>query len=71
VDVDVDVNVNATSGGAGVLQFKYGGREGAPHDLGHCSHLHMGSLGGNNIGAAGARDLGAALQVNKTLTTLM
>jgi hypothetical protein len=31
----------------------------------------MGSLGGNNIGAAGARDLGAALQVNTTLTTLM
>jgi hypothetical protein len=30
----------------------------------------MGSLYGNNIGAAGARDLGAALQVNKTLTTL-
>jgi hypothetical protein len=42
-----------------------------PHDLGHCSHLHMGSLGGNNIGAAGARDLGAALQVNTTLTSLM
>jgi hypothetical protein len=34
------------------------------------SHLHMGSLGGNNIGAAGARDLGAALQVNTTLMTL-
>jgi hypothetical protein len=34
------------------------------------SHLHMGSLGGNDIGAAGARDLGAALQVNTTLTTL-
>jgi hypothetical protein len=31
----------------------------------------MGSLGNNNIGTAGARDLGAALQVNKTLTTLM
>jgi hypothetical protein len=30
----------------------------------------MGSLGGNNIGAAGAWDLGAALQVNTTLTTL-
>ncbi len=46
-----------------------GGREG-PHDLGRCSHLHMGSLGVNNIGAAGARDLGAALQVNTTLTKL-
>jgi hypothetical protein len=41
-----------------------------PHDLGQCSHFHMGSLGWNNIGAAGARDLGAALQVNTTLTTL-
>jgi hypothetical protein len=41
-----------------------------PHDLGQCSHLHMGSLGGNNIGAAGARNLGAALQVNTTLMTL-
>jgi hypothetical protein len=30
----------------------------------------MGSLYLNNIGAAGARDLGAALQVNTTLTTL-
>jgi hypothetical protein len=34
------------------------------------SHLHMGSLHYNNIGAAGARDLGAALRVNTTLTTL-
>jgi hypothetical protein len=31
----------------------------------------MGSLGGNNIGAAGARDLRAALQVNTTLTELL
>jgi hypothetical protein len=31
----------------------------------------MGSLRGNNVGDAGARDLGAALQVNTTLTTLM
>jgi hypothetical protein len=30
----------------------------------------MGSLANNNIGDAGARDLGAALQVNTTLTTL-
>jgi hypothetical protein len=30
----------------------------------------MGSLDRNNIGDAGARDLGAALQVNTTLTTL-
>jgi hypothetical protein len=41
-----------------------------PHDLGQCSHLRIGSLGGNNIGAAGAEDLGAALQVNTTLTEL-
>jgi hypothetical protein len=41
-----------------------------PHDLGQYSHLHMVSLRDNNIGAAGARDLGAALQVNTTLTTL-
>ncbi len=44
-------------------------REREPHDLGQCSH-YMGSLQLNNIGAAGARDLGAALQVNTTLTTL-
>jgi hypothetical protein len=41
-----------------------------PHDLVQCSRLHMGSLGDNRIGAAGARDLGVALQVNTTLTTL-
>jgi hypothetical protein len=41
-----------------------------PHDLGQCSHLHMGSLDGNNIGAAGAQDLGAALRINTTLTKL-
>jgi hypothetical protein len=41
-----------------------------PHDLGQCSHVHMGSLGISNIGDAGARDLGAALQVNTTLTEL-
>jgi hypothetical protein len=41
-----------------------------PNDLGQCQHLHMGSLGVNKIGAVGARDLGAALQVNTTLTTL-
>jgi hypothetical protein len=35
-----------------------------------CSHLHMGSLPFNNMGAAGARDLGGALQVNTTLTEL-
>jgi hypothetical protein len=47
-----------------------GPSESEPHDLGQCSHLHTGSLNGNGIGAAGARDLGAALQVNTTLTTL-
>jgi hypothetical protein len=36
-----------------------------------CSHLHMGSLDRNYIGDEGARDLGAALQVNTTLMTLM
>jgi hypothetical protein len=41
-----------------------------PYDLGQCSHLHMGSLGNNNISASGAQDLGALLQVNTTLTTL-
>jgi hypothetical protein len=30
----------------------------------------MGSLDDNNVGDAGARDLGAALQVNTTLTEL-
>jgi hypothetical protein len=40
--------------------------------FGQCSHLHMGSLDENNIGDAGALDLGAALRVlvNTTLTTL-
>jgi hypothetical protein len=46
------------------------GAEWEPHDLGQCSHLHMGSLDENNIGDAGALDLGAALRVNTTLTTL-
>jgi hypothetical protein len=41
-----------------------------PHGLGQCSHLRMGSLARNNIGDAGARYLGAALQVNTTLTEL-
>jgi hypothetical protein len=41
-----------------------------PHDLGQCSHLHTGSLGRNNIGDEGAQYLGAALQVNTTLTLL-
>jgi hypothetical protein len=41
-----------------------------PKNLGQCSHLHMGSLIRNNIGDAGARDLGAALRVNTTLTML-
>ncbi len=45
------------------------------HNLCQFSRLPMDSLGnplaGNNIGDAGARDLGAALQVNTTLTTLM
>ncbi len=41
-----------------------------PHKFDQRSHLHMGSLGGNNIDDAGTRDLGAALQVNTTLTTL-
>jgi hypothetical protein len=41
-----------------------------PYDLGQ-SHLNMGSLGRNNVGAAGARDLGAALRINTTLTKLM
>jgi hypothetical protein len=43
---------------------------GEPHDLGQCSHLHLDSLWSNQIGDEGARDLGAALQVNTTLTTL-
>jgi hypothetical protein len=41
-----------------------------PNDLGQCSHFHMGSLCDNGIRDAGARDLGAALQVNTTLTSL-
>ncbi len=51
----------------GVLQLRW--QRGSPTNL-TSAHTYMGSLGGNKIGAAGARDLGAALQVNTTLTTL-
>ncbi len=34
------------------------------------AYLRIGSLMNNYIGASGARDLGAALQVNTTLTTM-
>jgi hypothetical protein len=44
-------------------------REREPHNHGQCSHL-IGSLVLNDIGGAGARDLGTALQVNTTLTEL-
>jgi hypothetical protein len=48
------------------------GREGAPRPwpVLTLAHIH-GSLRDNNIGDDGARDLGAALQVNTTLMTLM
>jgi hypothetical protein len=42
--------------------------ERGPHDLCQCSHC---SLSSNGIGAAGARDLGVALQVNTMLTMLV
>jgi hypothetical protein len=42
-----------------------------PHDLGQCSHLHMGSLTNNRLGDSEVRGLGAALRVNTTLTMLM
>jgi hypothetical protein len=45
-----------------------GGR-GSPSTL-VSAHLNLGSLSYNNIGAAGARDLGAALRVNRTLMEL-
>ncbi len=64
VDVDVDVR----RGGVVVLQLPW--LRGRSTSLGQCSHLHMDSLGENKIGDAGAQDLGAALQVNTTLTTL-
>jgi hypothetical protein len=51
-----------------VLQLRW--LRGRSTSLGQCSHLHMDSLGENKIGDAGAQDLGAALQVNTTLTTL-
>ncbi len=51
-----------------VLQLRW--QRGSSHDLGQCSHSHTGSLWSNKIGDAGARDLGAALQVNTTLTML-
>jgi hypothetical protein len=42
-----------------------------PHAVLTLAHGSLGSLFcGNNIGVAGARDLGAALQVNTTLKTL-
>jgi hypothetical protein len=46
-----------------------GGREGAPRPWPVLTLAH-GQPCDNNIGDAGARDLGAALQVNTTLTTL-
>ncbi len=46
-----------------------GGGEGAPTTL-VSALTHMGSLDNDNIGDEGARDLGAALQVNRTLTKL-
>jgi hypothetical protein len=52
-------------------RMRFAVAERKPHDLGQCSHLYMGSLGGNHIGNAGARDLSAALRVNTTLTELM
>ncbi len=50
--------------------FSCGGSEEPATLLSAHRDLHMGSLARNNIGEAGARDLGAALQVNTTLTTL-
>ncbi len=51
-------------------RYVWFGLEEPSHDPVQCSHLHMGSLPFNNMGAAGARDLGGALQVNTTLTEL-
>jgi hypothetical protein len=48
----------------------FDGREGPPRLWPVLSHLRMGSLYSNNIGDAGARDLGAALRVNATLLWL-
>ncbi len=45
------------------------GRE--PRVLFQCSHLHMASLRFSNIGDDGVRDLGAAMLVSTTLTTLV
>jgi hypothetical protein len=63
---NVDVNVNVDDTGVSQLWWQ----KGSPHNLGQCSHLHMGSLDHNSIGDEGARDLGAALRVNAALTTL-
>jgi hypothetical protein len=48
-----------------VFQLRW--QRGSPTSL---TVVRMGSLYKSNIGAAGARDLGAALLVNTTLTTL-
>jgi hypothetical protein len=61
---------DAISCGVGVLQLRLQ-RAREPHDLGRCLHLRMGSLRENSIGDEGAGYLGAALQVNTTLTELM
>jgi hypothetical protein len=61
VDVDVDVDVVCVA----VAVAK---REREPHSLFQCSCFH--SIWENNIGDAGAQDLGAALQVNTTLMEL-
>jgi hypothetical protein len=63
-DVDVEavwISDEAVWGAAVVVTQR------EPCDFDQCSHLHMGSLIGNRIRAAGAL---AALQVNTTLTTL-
>jgi hypothetical protein len=47
-----------------------GAERGPPRPWPVLSYLRMGSLHDNNIGDAGAQDLGAALRVNTTLTEL-
>jgi hypothetical protein len=66
VDVDMDMDVVVW------VYCSCGGRapERKPCEYGQCSHFHMDSLRDSIIGDAGARDLGAALRVNSTLTTL-
>jgi hypothetical protein len=67
--MDCEYGFDSGVGGVGVLQLTW--QRVSPMTLAIAFTCRdMGSLEGNNIGAAGARDLGAALRANTTLSEL-